>query len=176
MARQFSGFEDEEIKWEVINIDPQVYLDEERRKKERLELLGSKLNKFIAERNISFNLQLVFWRWRLTIEEMRKDNEVHITSIGRLRQFLKNAMGFGDNKGGSSSASTAAQSSEGKSTDEAEKVDKEEVRSLGGPGSKSKDGGKYQAAEGDNDLDIIEPDAYTKNKLIPNCFGVYKPN
>lgn len=55
-AGQYSKIEEEESKWEVINIDPQVYLDEERRKKERLELLGSKLNKFIAERNISFNL------------------------------------------------------------------------------------------------------------------------
>ena len=82
---------------------------------------------------------------------MRASNEGHIVVIGRLRKFLANAFGYSDTKGGSSGASTAAQSSEGKSTDEAEKPDKDEPRTLGDEFSKRKD--RFNIND-DNDLDV----------------------
>ena len=48
-------------------------------------MLSRKLQKFVAERNISFNLRMVFKRWMLSTEEWRKKNEVQTTTIGRLR-------------------------------------------------------------------------------------------
>ena len=60
-------------------------MDEEKKRKEKLEMLSRKLQKFVAERNISFNLRMVFKRWMLSTEEWRKKNEVQTTFIGRLR-------------------------------------------------------------------------------------------
>ena len=65
--------------------NPEIYLDEERKRKEKLEMLSRKLQKFVAERNISFNLRMVFKRWMLSTEEWRKKNEEQTTRIGRLR-------------------------------------------------------------------------------------------
>ena len=50
---------------------------------------------------------------------------------------------------------------------------KEEVGEAGG--SKNRKTERINQGE-DHDQDIVEPADYTKNKLIPNCFGVYKAN
>ena len=136
-------------------------------------MLGMRLQKFVAQRNISFNLRVVFKNWKESTEEWRKKNEGQITIIGRLRQFLKNNLYSDASK--QSSSGQPAQSSEGKTTDEAQIEIKEEVREVGSMRADAKRADRFNNGE-DHDQDIVEPDFYTKNKLIPNCFGVYKAN
>ena len=75
-------------------------MDEEKKRKDKLEMLSRKLQKFVAERNISFNLKMVFKRWMLSTEEWRKKNELQTTTIGKLRQHLvANPVGLDAAKG-----------------------------------------------------------------------------
>ena len=49
--------------WIETNPNPQVFIEEEKRNKQRLEILNRKLKKFVSTRNISYNLKVVFKRW-----------------------------------------------------------------------------------------------------------------
>ena len=58
-------------RWHTKNIDMEVFDNEEKKHKKNLQQLGIKINKFIAKRNISFNQELVFERWKEETEEWR---------------------------------------------------------------------------------------------------------
>ena len=60
--------------------------------------------------------------------------------------------------------------SEGKTT-----VETNEVGQGGPSGEQETKSAKKQFHDEDNDDDIIIPSANIRNKLIPNCFGVYRP-
>ena len=82
--------ENPEERWEYN--DPQLYIDNDRINKERLNMLGIKLQKFVAERNVSFNLKMVFREWHECTEEKRKKNEGRISIISSLRKFIRDRL------------------------------------------------------------------------------------
>ena len=58
--------------------------------------------------------------------------------------------------------------------DEADGKSQEKKNDAKKTESDKKSAKKQVNLDEDNDNDINEPDAYTKQYLIPNCFGVYK--
>ena len=133
-------------------------------------MLSIRLSKFIAKRNVSFNCEFVFIKWQTATEEWKKINENRIQAIADLRSFVKTNY---DNVKEDDRGTAANTNSEGKTTDEAEVEKKSDVKES----SKDKDAKKkvnFNDGE-DHDQDIIMPKEEAM-KLIPNCFGVYKPN
>jgi len=80
---------DYNFKWTENLIDPQVFIDEERRKQERLAALRIKLKKFVAKRNVSFNIATVFRRWKEKTEKMIEHDKDNMGIIEQLRREIR---------------------------------------------------------------------------------------
>ena len=111
-------------KWSVKNIDMQVFAEEEKKHKDRLQMLGIRLNKFISKRNISFNTKMVFLRWKAETEEWNMMTTGTLRTIGNMRKFVREKT----NEANPDAAQEAAASgpttadSEGKETDQAQEI------------------------------------------------------
>lgn len=80
--------------------------------------MNRKLKKYCANRNISFNLKVVFKVWKEKTEEYRTEEEQKIKTIGEMRKFI--ASMFAEKDGNVVvSKDPGATNSEGKTTDEA---------------------------------------------------------
>ena len=171
-------------RWQERNIDMQVFGEEEKKHKEKLQFLAIRLNKFIAKRNISFNQAMVFKRWHQETEEWRQNTNQNLRSIGNLRKFIRVITNEASaDQGGAATSGPTTADSEGKVTDEAQEThQKEEAGGANEKGAKKTLANsrsarfKSKGREEDDDKDIKEADTYTQTKLIPNCFGVYNPH
>lgn len=73
------------MKWERNDRDIELYHKEEQLKQEKLTLLRIKLQKFIAKRNISYNLETVFLNWRAYSQLAAEVEKTTISAIEDLR-------------------------------------------------------------------------------------------
>lgn len=160
-----------DYQWIETNPNPQMYQEEQKRFTDKIEMLNRKLKKYTANRNISFNLKVVFRVWKEKTEEYRTEAEQKIKTIGEMRKFIAT---FAEKDGNVMSKDSGATNSEGKTTDEAQEIHQNEGVVI----ISTKDQKSQRFGHGDNedqDQDISKPNENT-SKLIPNCFGVYKPN
>ena len=154
----------------LIRKDPETYYAAHLVKEAKLADLRRKLQKLVSKRNISFNLPTVFNIWKKWTIKTSNNEKVTLQAMEELRQHIKKVEG--KNKGKMRTADTQDNDdTEGKTTENDMENDKQQQK-MG-----SLDGKKRQLYQDeDNDNDIKECDAYIKQtNLIPNCFGVYKP-
>ena len=151
--------------WTMSN--PHWFVEDEERRQASLFDLRRKLAKFTARRNWSFNVKAVFNHWKTYTNEVAIKDRENQQNMEQLRQVIKKQEALEKDKKSKQSESTTAES-------EGNNDKKEEVERR--PENSDSKATKKQLNDEDHDEDIVVPNDYLRNNLIPNCFGVYKPS